>query len=167
MVTFTLVPGGTTNRCLWMRLRYRLVLRTGALRALGTGWCSSMGYFKRKISIFPSDVMVGNMVRKAHARQEILSSNPGQSFLLKIQPQAPILLPGNYWYGYRVPVQKPVPKAHTNRCLQVFFPVVMVPASCLYICLVFVGPNIYCILAHSLVMRLWLLDLCRSFPGSF
>ena len=50
MVTFTLVPGGTTNRCLWMRLSYRLMLPTGTLG-------SSMSYFKRKISIFSSEVM--------------------------------------------------------------------------------------------------------------
>ena len=50
VVIFILVPGGTTNRCLWMSLRYRLVLPTGTLG-------SSMDYLKRKISIFPSDVM--------------------------------------------------------------------------------------------------------------
>ena len=39
VVTFTLVPGVTTNRCLWISLRYRLVTPTRTLRALGTGWC--------------------------------------------------------------------------------------------------------------------------------
>jgi len=43
MVTFILVPGSITNRCLWMRHRYRLV--TGTLG-------SSTSYFKMKI--FPS-----------------------------------------------------------------------------------------------------------------
>ena len=41
VVTFTLVPGGITNRCQWMSLRYRLVLPTGTLGLF-------MGLFQNK-----------------------------------------------------------------------------------------------------------------------
>ena len=42
VVTFTLVPGGTTNRYLQTRLRHRLVLPTGTLGVLGNGLSGTM-----------------------------------------------------------------------------------------------------------------------------
>ena len=68
------VPVGNTNRYL-KSLRYRLVLPTGYARP----WVTS----KEKYLSSHQMWCVGEMVRKAHARQVILSSNPGQLFLPK------------------------------------------------------------------------------------
>jgi len=58
------------------------------------------------------------MIRKVHVRQEILSSNPGQPFLTKIQPKRAlgtrfffyaVLMTMAKGPGFGVPVQKTVP----------------------------------------------------------
>ena len=119
VVTFTLVPGVTTNRCLWMSLRYRLVLPTGTL-------CSFMCYFKRKISIFSSEVMCRRDGKKStretldpefESRPTIFANNTS----LRHRLFYPVLMAVTFGLGFRVPVQKPVPKPLPNRCLWAFF----------------------------------------------
>ena len=119
VVTFTLVPGGTTNRCLWMSLRYRLVLTTGTLG-------SSMCYLKRKISIFSSEVMCRRDGKKSTCeatdpefefRPTIFAKNTS----LRHQFFYPVLTTVTFGLGFRVPVQKPVRKPLPNRCLWAFF----------------------------------------------
>ena len=106
VVTFTLVPGGTTNRCLWMSLRYRLVLPTGTLG-------SFMCYFKRKISIFSSKVMCRWDGKKStrettdpefESRPTIFAKNTS----LRHRLFYPVLMAVTFGLDFRVLIQKPV-----------------------------------------------------------
>src|SRR6185312_6486214 len=98
-----------------MSLRYRLVTPTATLG-------SSMGYFKKKISIFPSDVMCRRDGQKVtHETRDLeFESRPtvfAKKYSLRHRFFYPVLMNATIGLGCRVPVQKPVPKAHTNRCL--------------------------------------------------
>jgi len=98
-----------------MSLRYWLVTPTGTLG-------SSMGYFKRKISIFPSDVMWRRDGQKGTREASDLEfeSRPtifAKKYSLRHRFFYPVLMNATIGRGYRVPVQKLVPKAHTNRFL--------------------------------------------------
>ena len=83
---------------------------------------SSMGYFKRKISIFPSDVMCRRDGQKGTREASDLEFESQPTIFAKKYSLMhwffyPVLMNATIGLGYRVPVQKPVPKAHTNRCL--------------------------------------------------
>ena len=133
LVTFKLVPGGTTNQCLWMSLRYRLVTPTGILRALGTGWCYQpvpkahpRVTSKGKYLSSHHKWCVGEMVKKVHVTQEVPSSNPSHHRMHIFDKNEchwyrlcyPVLKPRAFGHGFGVPVGKtgtygpiqPVPK---------------------------------------------------------
>ena len=134
VVTFTLVPGGTINRYLWMSLMYWLVTPTGTLRALGTGWCYQpvpkahpWVTLKGKYLFLNQNCCVVEMVKGHHARLEVVGSNPSEiifclilealgtgyfTWYQRLKPLVPLS-------GYRF--KKPVPKANLNRCLWHFF----------------------------------------------
>ena len=110
--------GTGTNRYL-RSLRYRLVLPTGTLG-------SFMCYFKRKISIFSSEVMCRWDGKKSirettdpefESRPTIFAKNTS----LRHRLFYPVLMAVTFGLGFRVPVQKPVPKPLPNRCLWAFF----------------------------------------------
>jgi len=114
---------------LWMSLRYRLVLHR--YRVLPTGTlCSSMGYFKRKISLFSSEVMYRWDGKKGtreardlefESRPTIFDKNTTKESL-RHQFFYLVLMTMAKDPGFGVPVQfEPVPKALVDRYLRCLF----------------------------------------------